>query len=79
MIRFHFKEFLTVICPSPKNSGAVTAAEGTREAKFAIIQSVMVTATLLTPVLASAGMQMLKKRIIATVLETKLVKTRHRK
>ena len=60
-------------------SAAVTAAEGTREAKLAMMHRVMVTATLLTVVPISAGMQMLKKRIMATVLETKLVSTRQRK
>ena len=78
-IIFHFRAFFTVKWPSPKKRGAVTAAEGTKEAKFATIAIVMQTAVALMAVPVTTGIQMLKNSIIDTELETKFVMNRHRK
>ena len=40
---FHLKEFFTVMCSGPKKKGAVTAAEGTSEAKHAITPMITVS------------------------------------
>ena len=54
--RFHLNVLRTVMWPSPKKKGAVTAAEGTREAKHAAQVIMMMTPTWLMPVDAMAGM-----------------------
>ena len=77
--RFHFNVFFTVMCWGPKKRGAVTAAEGTSEAKFATKQMITDILTRLTLLPLMAGITKPKKSSMDTTLETKFVITRHKR
>ena len=55
IITFHFHVFLIVMCPFPKKNGAVVAADGTRDAKLAMIQMITVIPTVECPAAAKIG------------------------
>ena len=77
MIIFHLYVFLTVMCSGPKKNGAVTAADGTSDAKHAIIHRRMITRFTSPPPAWTIGIIRLKNSSILTVFDIKFVRIIH--
>ena len=77
MITFHLNVFFTVMCSGPKKNGAVTDADGTSDAKQAMMHRRMITRFTAPPPACTIGKIRLKNNNILTVFDMKFVRIIH--